>query len=238
MNNSFHILDCFDENIDNLDITKNYIYVLKLIDDRYYVGRTSNILRRIEEHFTVGGSVYTKKYKPLKVIEVIEELTNEDERLKTIEVMEKYGWEKVRGACWCSINISKPDFKKNKKLKSKKHVKFIFHENDDKIKKLYCDENKNIIEIGIILNMMPGTVAVRLEKLNIIIRKQLARGYFEYIESELYIKDIERRNMQRKERIYKNIDYKFESNDNNNNSNKIDYRNIKNLIREKILKAK
>jgi hypothetical protein len=25
---TFNFLDCFDENIDNLDITKNYIYVL------------------------------------------------------------------------------------------------------------------------------------------------------------------------------------------------------------------
>ena len=80
---SFNFLNCFDENIDNLDITKNYIYVLKLIDERYYVGRTGNILRRMEEHFTVGGSMYTKKYKPLKVIEVVEELTPDDERIKT-----------------------------------------------------------------------------------------------------------------------------------------------------------
>ena len=44
MDISFNILDCFDDNINNLDITKYYIYVLKLVDDRYYVGRTGNIL--------------------------------------------------------------------------------------------------------------------------------------------------------------------------------------------------
>ena len=66
-----NILECFDNNIgDNLDLTKNYIYVLKLVEDRYYVGRTINIFRRIHEHFTDGGSIYTKKYKPLKVVEV------------------------------------------------------------------------------------------------------------------------------------------------------------------------
>jgi predicted GIY-YIG superfamily endonuclease len=116
---TFNFLECFDENIDNLDITKNYIYVLKLIDDRYYVGRSGNILRRIEEHFTIGGSIYTKAYKPLKVIEVNEELTTDDERIKTLEIMEKYGWEKVRGACWCSLKIRKPYFEKNKKLMEK-----------------------------------------------------------------------------------------------------------------------
>ena len=29
MINTFNILDCFDDEIDNLDLTKNYIYVLK-----------------------------------------------------------------------------------------------------------------------------------------------------------------------------------------------------------------
>ena len=50
MDTSFNILNCFDDRIDNLDITKYYIYVLQLFDDRYYIGRTGNILRRIEEH--------------------------------------------------------------------------------------------------------------------------------------------------------------------------------------------
>jgi len=96
MDLSFNILNCFDDNIENLDITKYYIYVLQLIDDRYYVGRTGNILRRIEQHFTGCGSLYTMMYKPIKVIEVTEEFKKEDERNKTLEIMSKYGWEKVR----------------------------------------------------------------------------------------------------------------------------------------------
>ena len=57
----FNILECFDDNIDNLDITKNYVYVLKLVEERYYVGRTGNILRRIKQHFTSNGALYTRK---------------------------------------------------------------------------------------------------------------------------------------------------------------------------------
>jgi predicted GIY-YIG superfamily endonuclease len=236
---TFNFLECFDENIDNLDITKNYIYVLKLIDERYYVGRTSNILRRIEEHFTIGGSIYTKKYKPIKVIEVQEELTTDDERIKTIEIMEKYGWEKVRGACWCSLEIKKPDFEKNQKSKPKKIIKLISHENDVNIKYLYCIKNKNIIEISDIINMSAGAIAYRLEKLNIIIRKQLARGYINYIESDTYIKDIEIRNNEREKKKKKcdcNIDYNFDINENNGGDKRTDLKNIKNLIREKIIK--
>jgi len=148
-----NILECFDDNITNLDITKNYIYVLRLIEDRYYVGRTGNILRRIEEHFTLGGSIYTKQFKPIKVIEVTEELTPEDERIKTIEIMEKYGWEKVRGACWCSLKIKKPNFEKNKKAKKKIIKPLVPEENDENIKLLYCIENKNIMEISDIIKM-------------------------------------------------------------------------------------
>lgn len=234
MDLSFNILDCFDDNIDNLDLTKNYIYVLKLVEDRYYVGRTSNILKRIEEHFTVGGSIYTKKYKPLKIIEVTEELTNEDERFKTLEIMEKYGWEKVRGACWCSLEIKKPNIEKNKKPKPKKPKPNCenFYKNDNDIKELYCSQNKNIIEISDILDLSPGLIAFRLEKMNVVIRRQLSKGYFEYINSDLYNLYIEKR---RRKRQQKNDNIVI--NDINNENINIDLKNIKQIIREKILNA-
>lgn len=200
-----NILECFDDNITNLDITKNYIYVLHLIEDRYYVGRTGNILRRIEEHFTLGGSIYTKQFKPIKVIEVTEELTPEDERIKTIEIMEKYGWEKVRGACWCSLKIKKPNFEKNKKAKKRIIKPLVPEENDENIKLLYCIENKNIMEISDIIKMSVGYVAFRLEKLNIIVRKQLARGYIDYIESDLYKKKYKIEIKKENKKIKKNM---------------------------------
>ena len=230
MNSTFNILEFFDDSIDNLDLTKNYIYVLKLVDDRYYVGRTSNILKRMEEHFTVGGAVYTKKYKPLKIIEVIEELTNEDERFKTLEVMERYGWEKVRGACWCCLEIKEPNIKKNKKPKPKKQTRKVVYQNDEIIKELYCEQNKNIIEIGNILNLSPGQVAFRLEKLNIVTRRQLSRGYFDYIENGLYDMYIEKRREKRAQN--KN---NITIDDTNNENINIDFKNIKQRIREKYL---
>lgn len=123
------ILECFDNNIgNNLDLTKNYIYVLKLVEDRYYVGRTINIFRRIQEHFTDGGSIYTKKYKPLKVVEVEEETTTDDERKMTFKYVEKYGWGSVRGSYWCSLEIPKPNIKRNNKPKLKKFKKLIREE--------------------------------------------------------------------------------------------------------------
>ncbi len=98
----------FECNIDNLDLTKNFIYVLELVEKRYYIGRTSNIVERIAKHFTGNGAVYTKFFLPIKVIEVIEEKTKEDEKIKTLEYMSKFGWEKVRGYCWCSRELLNP----------------------------------------------------------------------------------------------------------------------------------
>lgn len=232
MDISFNILDCFDENISNIDITRNYIYVLKLVDNRYYVGRTGNILRRIQEHFTGCGALYTMKYNPIKVIEITEELKNTDERNKTIEIMNKYGWEKVRGSHWCSLEIKKPNIEKNKRTKVNKYKKELEYDIDENIRELYCSENKNIIEISEMLSITPGLVAFRLEKMNIVNRRQLSRGYFEYIGSELYKINIERR----KEKREKKSNIIMETN--NDTSAKLDLKNIKQRIRDKILNAK
>ena len=184
-----NILECFDNNIgNNLDLTKNYIYVLKLVEDRYYVGRTSNIFRRIQEHFTGVGSIYTKKYKPLKVIEVEEETTTDDERKMTFKYVEKYGWGSVRGSYWCSLEIKRwPNLKSYEKMKSQRDKKLLEMANLEKnIKNMYVDENKNIIEIGESLSLTPGTIASRLVKLKLIEEKEQAIGYSEYKDSELY----------------------------------------------------
>jgi predicted GIY-YIG superfamily endonuclease len=223
LEDKFNFLNCFDDSISNLDITKNYIYVLKLVEDRYYVGRTSNILRRIKEHFTEDGAVYTKKYKPLKVIEIEEEKSNDHERIKTLSTMEKYGWEKVRGYCWCSLLIKKPKIKNNNK--NKKVVELMPNKNDEKLEFFYCVENKNILEIGKILNISPGSVAYRLEKLNIINRRQLAKGYFEYVESNLYEENKEIRNKKREQQKIKTEE--------EIDTDKVNLLNIKKLIREK-----
>lgn len=46
----------------------HYIYVLESkIDRSWYIGRTSNIDRRLNEHNT-GNSIYTNKKKPWKLI--------------------------------------------------------------------------------------------------------------------------------------------------------------------------
>lgn len=166
----------------NLDDMKDYIYVLKLIDDRYYIGRSQNVLQRIEQHFSGNGSVYTKKFKPLKVVEIVEEKTRDDERNKTIEYIKKYTWEKVRGYVWSRIDYKNPIKIDNMVLERT----IIYDEIDENVKKLYCVDEKDILEIGKELNITPGSVAYRLKMMNIINSKKVARGYFTYIRSDMY----------------------------------------------------
>jgi hypothetical protein len=85
--------------------TKLYIYVLKLECNNYYIGRTSNVERRFQEHLTVRGSVCTTAYKPLEIIHVFEMLNDEDEDNFTRLFMKKYGIDCVRGGSFSSIEL-------------------------------------------------------------------------------------------------------------------------------------
>ena len=102
--------------IDILDFEKIYIYVLCLEYNKYYVGRTSKFLKRMYDHFHGNGSVFTKIFKPISILEIIEENDIYDEKNKTIEIMLKYGWENVRGYTWCqTILYNPPNIIKSKK---------------------------------------------------------------------------------------------------------------------------
>jgi predicted GIY-YIG superfamily endonuclease len=180
----FNILDVLDSSIDNIDLTKSYVYVLELEDNRYYIGRTSNFMQRMKEHFIEGGAIYTKKYKPIKIKEVIEEISCYHERDKTIEYMEIYGWEKVRGYAWCRETLLRKPKISKKKSNNEKTPYIVYDE--EYIINMYLLENKDIIQIGKALNRSPGSIAYSLEKMGMVDRRQLSRGYFDYIFSDLY----------------------------------------------------
>lgn len=81
------------------------IYVLKLEKGKYYVGKTNNPRFRLENHFNSNGSQWTKKYKPLKIIEIKPDCDDYDEDKITRQYMDKYGIENVRGGSFVSINL-------------------------------------------------------------------------------------------------------------------------------------
>jgi seryl-tRNA synthetase len=59
-------------------------------------------------------------------------------------------------------------------------------EDDKKLKDLYCIENLDCIDIGLLFKRTPRSIAARLQKLDIVKNRFETRGYNEYKQSELY----------------------------------------------------
>ncbi len=84
-----------------------YIYTIKLTQGKYYIGKTNNPYFRLEEHFNSNGSEWTKKYKPIKVIEILSNCDDYDEDKITRKYMDKYGINNVRGGSFVSLKLKK-----------------------------------------------------------------------------------------------------------------------------------
>jgi hypothetical protein len=83
------------------------IYVLKLEQGKYYIGKTNNPQFRLENHCNGNGSAWTQKYKPLKVIKLIPDCSDYDEDKYTRQYMDKYGIANVRGGSFVKVNLDK-----------------------------------------------------------------------------------------------------------------------------------
>lgn len=90
---------------------KSYVlYVLLLQNDNYYVGSSCEHEKRIENHFKGKGAAWTKAHLPIQVKEKI--LLGEcayreaeiAENTKTVGLMRKYGWQKVRGGFFPNVD--------------------------------------------------------------------------------------------------------------------------------------
>tara|TARA_B110000208_G_scaffold107557_1_gene133427 strand:- start:1579 stop:2052 length:474 start_codon:yes stop_codon:yes gene_type:complete len=86
-----------------------YIYILLLEQKKYYIGKTYNPNVRINNHFNNIGAEWTRLYKPLARVKLIEDCDDEDEDKYTIQYMKKYGIENVRGGTFCRINLCKEE---------------------------------------------------------------------------------------------------------------------------------
>lgn len=85
----------------------SYVYVLKLQNDKYYVGQTNNPTSRIKYHFDGHGSSWTALHRPVEIISV-EQGGKELEKLRTLQMMRRHGWANVRGYAWCQIELVNP----------------------------------------------------------------------------------------------------------------------------------
>ena len=93
-----------------------YVYVLELENDNYYVGYTENFDTRMVSHFGGAGSMWTKLHKPKSVLEVFRG-DKGDEHEKTIQLMMKHGYQKVRGGRLCQTIMNRPPMELSKRMK-------------------------------------------------------------------------------------------------------------------------
>ena len=80
-----------------------HIYKLNLENGKKYVGKTENVERRMNEHFSGNGSKVTKKFTPIdgKVVDVVPGyLADEAEQDLTDYEIYKHGYDNVRGGMY------------------------------------------------------------------------------------------------------------------------------------------
>ena len=82
---------------------KKETYILKLENDKYYVGESSDVKKRIWIHKNKSGSAWTKKYDYVETIDT-PKINNVSftELIHTLHLMKEYGIENVRGSMFTS----------------------------------------------------------------------------------------------------------------------------------------
>ncbi len=94
----------FATKLKQTDDRPTYIYVLELKYGKYYVGKTKDPQMRLEAHDDHRGSAWTKKYAPVKLVEMVQ---GDDlaENTFTFKYMIEYGIPNVRGGSFVQITL-------------------------------------------------------------------------------------------------------------------------------------
>lgn len=83
-----------------------YIYILLCKYDKIYVGKTKTPYKRLNEHFHGNGSMWTKQFPPVEILQVIPDCDDYDEDKYTKKYMSKYGIDNVRGGSYTTQVLS------------------------------------------------------------------------------------------------------------------------------------
>jgi hypothetical protein len=85
------------------------IYILGLNGSKFYVGKTSNIEKRMIQHKRGSGSAWTRKNPVKKLLHVYKDCDPYDEDKYTLKLMDKYGIDNVRGGSYVNPVLSCED---------------------------------------------------------------------------------------------------------------------------------
>lgn len=93
-----------------MEVDKVFIYVLELEHGKFYVGKTKNLIQRIEQHSDGSGSKWTSIHPIIKLIETVQGSSfDEDKYVKMY--MSKYGIDNVRGGSYVREVLTSDDRK-------------------------------------------------------------------------------------------------------------------------------
>jgi hypothetical protein len=113
-----------------------YTYVLLLQDECVYIGTTTNIFIRLMDHLheTTMTSNWVREHGPvIRVLEIIRNSTIEDETYKTLEYMTMFGYESVRGASWCKLELRHPPAAFHTFRRDRSDFEYVYRKEIDEI---------------------------------------------------------------------------------------------------------
>lgn len=87
-------------------MTTTNVYILRLSNGKYYIGKTGNIAKRFQEHVDGIGSVWTRKYKPMEIEKTIENASPFEEDKQVKEYMRLHGIDNVRGGSYVTLTLT------------------------------------------------------------------------------------------------------------------------------------
>jgi len=88
------------------------LYILKLENDKWFIGKSANVEKRYEQHLNGEGDPFTQLHKPIS-LELSRDLTSETDQDETVrEYMRKYGVENVRGGIYSKTEFNSNDLRK------------------------------------------------------------------------------------------------------------------------------
>ena len=82
------------------------VYILKCLNEKYYIGKTNNdVINRFKRHQKGNGAIWTKRNKPIEILEIYQNCDHFDEDKYTKIYMDKYGIDNVRGGSYTKIKL-------------------------------------------------------------------------------------------------------------------------------------
>jgi hypothetical protein len=94
-------------------LVETQVYVLELHGGFIYVGQSNNVQRRIQQHMSGHGAMFTKRHKPTGIVlsrlGTINGAGDSGERQEVLLQMRMHGMEAVRGWKYVNNTLSKSD---------------------------------------------------------------------------------------------------------------------------------